>query len=77
MSERVTEMSRFDTKEPAEPKVVAECAYCSGDITEGEYVHRVNDSVDVVHYEGNCAEQYAFERVYDRQGTIDSEGNVN
>jgi thioredoxin reductase len=67
-------LDRF--KEPDETRVVAECAECHGEIYEGDYVLRIDDGGGFVH-EGNCAEKYAVERVYDVEGTIDAHGRIN
>lgn len=74
MSSRIATMARFDEDIP-EPRVVAECARCLGEIYEGDEVYQIDDSVDFVH--DGCAAIYAMERVYDRYGNIGADGTIN
>lgn len=71
-------MSRRD---PAEAAVVAECVYCRGEIYVDDEVCRIDDGGGFVHsgWTGtgtNCAADYAFERVYDADGTINRRGEI-
>ncbi|TCM89645.1 hypothetical protein EV294_112110 [Paenibacillus sp. BK033] len=61
---------------------VATCAHCRGEIYEGDEVKRIDDGGGYVHdgWTGtgtNCAAEYAIERVYDAEGVIDRNCNVN
>jgi copper oxidase (laccase) domain-containing protein len=56
--------------------------YCRGEIYVGDEVKRISHEVGVVHngWTGtgtNCAAEYAMERVYDHEGVIDANGDVN
>jgi hypothetical protein len=73
--DRIVSMARFDESD-TEPNVVAECAHCHGDISVGDFVHRIDDAGGFAH-DGICAEEYAMEHVYDVIGTIDINGNIN
>lgn len=61
-----------------EPAEIATCAYCRGEIFEGDEVARIDDAGGFVHYGWNtdCSEEYAKERVYDAIGIIDAKLNV-
>jgi hypothetical protein len=64
-----------------EPREVTTCAYCSGEIYEGDEVARIDDGAGFVHHGWNgvgskCSEEYAKERVYDAIGVIDVKLNV-
>jgi hypothetical protein len=59
---------------PDEPVTVAHCAWCGREIYAGTEVHRVNDRDAFVHMD--CAKDFAFERVYDAEGTITTLGDV-
>lgn len=73
---RVTSMSRFDETVP-EPITVATCESCGREIYAGDEVYRVDDGGGYVHDDGgDCADEYAKARMYDRKGTIDKFGNV-
>lgn len=74
MSDRHVTMARFDEDVP-EATVVAECAYCRGEIFAGDEVYRIDDSVDIVHRQ-YCADVYAKERTYDRYGVIGADGAI-
>jgi len=66
-------------RDPADVPTVAYCAYCRGDIYEGDEVFRIDDGGEFVHNRGrynDCAEKYAFERVYDEKGTITIRGEI-
>jgi hypothetical protein len=69
-------MDRF-TYNGSEPPVVAECRYCREDIRVGDEVCRIDDAGGFVHDNGTCSRRYAEERVYDRMGVIDAQGNVD
>ena len=61
-----------------EPVQVAECAWCGGEIYAGDEVLRIDDGGGFVHDDGgDCAAEYAKERVYDAAGVIDRMHNVN
>ena len=63
---------------PDEPVTVAHCAWCGREIYAGSEVHRVNDREAFVHGgdDSDCAKEFAFERVYDAEGTITALGDV-
>lgn len=67
-----------------EALTVATCAHCRGEIYEGDEVKRIdNGSRGAYVHDGwtgrgtNCAAEYAMERVYDAEGVIDRNCNVN
>lgn len=60
---------------PPEPREVAECAWCGGEIYEGDEVARIDDGRGYVHT-GDCAKDYAFERTFDVVGVIDRYKNI-
>ncbi|UKS30202.1 hypothetical protein LOZ80_15175 [Paenibacillus sp. HWE-109] len=66
-------LDRFE--EPAEPITVAHCAWCGREIYVGTEVKRLDDGGGFVHGE-ECAKDYAFERVYDAEGTITAQCDV-
>lgn len=63
---------------PDEPRQVATCAQCGGEIYVGDDVSRIDDGGGFVHngHFSECAEEYAKDRVYDRSGAIDANGDV-
>lgn len=65
--------SRFQL--PAEPITVAHCAWCGLEIYAGTEVKRIDDVGGFVHGD-ECAKEYAFERVFDVEGTITAQGDV-
>lgn len=56
---------------------VAHCEWCRGEIYAGDAVKRIDDAGGFVHDNGECAEEYAMERVYDAEGTIAADGDIN
>lgn len=71
-----TDLSRF--KAPDEPRVIAVCAWCDGDIYEGDEVYRVDDGGGFAHdgNVNNCASEFAMIRVFDGHGVIGSNGDL-
>lgn len=65
-------------RDPAEVSVVAECAYCGGEIYAGDEVMRIDDGGGYVHngWRTVCADEYAKERVYDAEGMINDKGEI-
>jgi len=65
--------------EPPEPAAVAECAWCRGEIYEGDEVKRIDDGGGFVHdgWKRSCAAEYAMERVYDAEGVIGRDLTIN
>ncbi|MCD9024356.1 hypothetical protein [Cohnella silvisoli] len=59
-------------------RAVSTCAWCHREIYAGSEVKRIDDSAEFVHagFREDCAEKYAAERVYDRSGIIDENGDV-
>lgn len=73
-------MTQFDRfAPPDEPAIVAECAYCRGEVYAGDEVKRIDDAGGYVHnnYGMDCAIKYAEERVYDAMGTINIRGEID
>lgn len=66
-------------RDPAEVDVIAECAHCRGEIYVGDEVVRIDDGGGYVHngWGTNCADEYAKERVYDAEGTINDKGEID
>lgn len=58
--------------------IVAECAWCRGEIYVGDEVKRIDDSQGYVHdgWGRDCSEKYAAERVYDASGIVNERGNI-
>lgn len=61
-----------------EPTVVDRCMYCGGEIYAGYPVKRLDEGAGYVHdgYSDNCAQEYAYERVYDAEGTLNGRGEI-
>lgn len=57
-------------------RVVGNCEWCGGEIYAGDEVKRVDDGGGFVHA-SICADLYANERIYDTNGTIDENGNID
>jgi hypothetical protein len=71
-------MARFDEDVP-ELSEAGICAYCREPLYVGDEVRRIDDGGGYVHdggVYGDCAEKYAFERVYDVKGVVTVGGNV-
>ena len=71
-------------RNPAEAHVITACAWCRGEIYEGDEVYRIGtyaegDAGGFVHggWGRICAEKYAMERVYDAAGIIGIGGVIN
>lgn len=67
------EFDRFKTPD-REPSVIANCVWCHGEVYVGDEVYRIDDGGGFVH--DRCADDFARERVYDRWGVVDENGNV-
>jgi hypothetical protein len=65
-------------RDPAEAPVLAECAWCRGEIYVGDEVKRIDDGGGYVHdgWGTDCAENYAAERVYDAEGIVNERGEI-
>lgn len=68
-------------KQP-EPIAISLCAWCRGEIYVGDGVKRVDGEADVFVHDDwsgtgtNCAAEYASERVYDAEGTINERKEI-
>jgi len=61
---------------PPEPVEVAECAWCGGEIYEGDEVARLSSGEGFVHHD-RCSLEYARSIVYDEAGVIDRNKNIS
>ena len=70
-------MARFDESDAA-PRIVANCEYCREEIYVGDEVMRIDDGGGFVHsgFIRECANEFAKERVYDREGVIGENAEI-
>ncbi|GIQ63661.1 hypothetical protein PACILC2_22290 [Paenibacillus cisolokensis] len=55
-------------KDPQEALTVALCMGCGGEIYEGDEVRRIREDGALVHNNGVCDVEFAFDSVYDAEG---------
>jgi len=65
---------------PPEPREVAECAWCGGEIYEGDEVAVVIGSfgsrTEYIHADNECKAEYAYSVAYELVGVIDRYKNI-